>query len=352
MEDFTVESFVYLPQAWSTDSFLISGAGKDGFFFGMIPAGWGFGRAATAWDYISGVQSSVDVWEHIALTRMNSRIRMFRNGVQMGITQNYSYSVNFAIGGTTIASQGAAYYLRAYIDELQVIRGYARYTEDFVAPKPPYQRPPLELYLPNVTLVLHAEQSPIIDSSPFSVPITANGEAGFSNVLSKFGNGSIAFDGSGDSLFIATNSLFNFGLDDFTIEAWVNVKALSNDFFIVSGAVAGGFFFGWRGGWGFGRAAIAWDYLSQVSPTTGVWEHIAFTRFETQMRIFRNGVQIGVTTVYTNNVDFSVGGTNIGSQGASYYLNGNIDELRVTRGLARYTSSFTPPDSPFPNSLF
>jgi hypothetical protein len=65
------------------------------------------------------------------------------------------------------------------------------------------------------------------------------------------------------------------------------------------------------------------------------------------MRIFVNGTQVGTTQTTSQSYDLSTTSTNVGSQGANYYLNGYIQDLRVTNAIARYTANFTPPVLPF-----
>lgn len=82
-----------------------------------------------------------------------------------------------------------------------------------------------------------------------------------------------------------------------------------------------------------------------------VWQHIAIIRTGSILRCFVDGVQLG-TDDPTWNVTFETGRRelNIGSRNESSYTSqyhGWIDEIRITRGLARYTADFTPPTAPF-----
>ena len=69
------------------------------------------------------------------------------------------------------------------------------------------------------------------------------------------------------------------------------------------------------------------------------------------MRIFVDGVQQGTTQTNSTAYNLSVTSTTIGSQGSSYVMTGYIDDLRITRGYARYTANFTPPTTAFPEGL-
>jgi hypothetical protein len=88
----------------------------------------------------------------------------------------------------------------------------------------PQQPVPVDPVFNNVSLLLHGNgtngSTTITDNSPSPKTVTAVGNAQISTAQSKFGGASIAFDGSGDYLTVLNSSQFNFGVDDFTIEAW------------------------------------------------------------------------------------------------------------------------------------
>lgn len=82
--------------------------------------------------------------------------------------------------------------------------------------------------------------------------------------------------------------------------------------------------------------------------TTGTWHHIAISRDGTNtLRIFRNGVGAS-GTVTSANFSPSSGSLQVGpaTGGAAMF----IDDFRITKGAARYTSDFTPPTFQAPNA--
>ena len=180
--------------------------------------------------------------------------------------------------------------------------------------------------------------------------ITANGNAQVSTAQSQFGGASALFDGNGDYLNIPTDTTFNFGTGDFTLEAWVRRTSQSGDTFILSASGSGGLFWGFRNGteMGWGQVAIVWDYNVAAGLSTNTWYHVALTRSGTSMRMFVNGSQIGSTQTNSTSYNLSTTSFNIGSQGANYYYDGYIDEVRVSN-TARYTANFTAPAVAFVN---
>jgi len=78
--------------------------------------------------------------------------------------------------------------------------------------------------------------------------------------------------------------------------------------------------------------------------------HIAIVRdSSSNLYMFINGTEIGSTTAsYTHNINVGAYLLRIGERkDGTHDLNGKIDELRISKGIARWTSNFTPPTSPY-----
>jgi hypothetical protein len=160
------------------------------------------------------------------------------------------------------------------------------------------------------------------------------------------------FDGTGDYLIpnAATTDLYAFGTGDFTIEMWVyaaSVTAVSlydsrpsgtNGAYLQIAIVSGQLLLG------LNNTAI----LQAGTISTNTWTHLAVSRSGTSLRGFINGTQVGSTvtnsTSLLNVAQRPVIGTN-GNTVTIENFNGYMDDLRVTKGYARYTANFVPPTS-------
>jgi hypothetical protein len=86
------------------------------------------------------------------------------------------------------------------------------------------------------------------------------------------------------------------------------------------------------------------------SPSTGQWYHIAVSRDGSNLRVYIDGVQQGSTVTESNNGSSTARvGVGVNPDGLIQPLNGYIDDLRITKGVARYTANFTPPAQAFPD---
>lgn len=85
--------------------------------------------------------------------------------------------------------------------------------------------------------------------------------------------------------------------------------------------------------------------------TTDVWYHLAVSKVSGTTRLFVDGTQLGGNYADSHNyIDSNVTlGVTAHSPGAGFNLDGWIDELRITKGVGRYSANFTPPTAAFPN---
>jgi hypothetical protein len=184
------------------------------------------------------------------------------------------------------------------------------------------------------------------------------GNATVSTSVKKYGTGSMYFDGAGDYAISYNPNLYIFGTGNFTAEAWVYPTSFPAEAAIISTATSTDY-------QGFtinvgtsGNLIIAlgaggsWTVVttSGGTLTANTWQHIALTRSGNVFRMFVNGTQSYTTTnsvslTNTNNA-IAVGGR---SAASGQYFNGYIDDLRITRGVARYVANFTPPITILPN---
>jgi len=217
----------------------------------------------------------------------------------------------------------------------------------------------------NVSLLLQGAgangSTTIVDSSPTPTTVTAEGDAQISTAQSKFGGASIAFDGNGDRVAVANNAALNFGTGDFTVECWVRSVLPLTSYNLRYAHICGK---------GNGIVASTYSlvfYQSKIlfisnssfakvgtsTLTNNTWYHFAASRSGSTLKLFVDGVEeySGTdTTNYTSSASFNAGDRQALDQNNQYPLDGYIDDLRITKGVARYTSSFTPPTAPFPDA--
>jgi hypothetical protein len=209
-------------------------------------------------------------------------------------------------------------------------------------------------YWSDVSLLLHMDGSngstTFTDSSSNALTVTPSGDAQISTAQSKFGGSSLLLDGSGDYITTSTSSALALGTGDFTVEFFVYRTSNSNDQGIFTfGATQSGLF-ATMDEWNLGVGLLGGDpvAIGGGNIILNTWHHVAITRSSGSLRGFIDGIQFGSTVTETTNLtDNSL---KIGySFSTSYSMIGNLDEFRVTKGVARYAANFTAPTAPFPN---
>ena len=198
------------------------------------------------------------------------------------------------------------------------------------------------------------------DESSKNYTLTANGNAQIDTAQAKFGSGSILLDGTGDSVSVVALANLAPLTGQFTVEAWVRFNVVKTNQSIISvwaSALSGT-------SWAFvcSPTSLAFTYYDSGntqrptsgawSPVTGQWYHLAADRDASDvLRVYADGVVIGSST---RAEVMKSAGTNpqIGALPgfSAYEFNGWIDEVRVTKNVARYGGAFTPPSAAFPRS--
>ena len=212
-----------------------------------------------------------------------------------------------------------------------------------------------DIYYLSCSLLLHFDtlnsSGSFIDNSSNNFAITSSGGAGLSTSQYKFGGASAYFDGVGDYLTTKSDSSFAFGTGDYTIETWIYPTSIRNgENLIYATDVTGGTSFGFNQTQVYiGARGVAYDLQVTYTVVANVWTHLAATRQSGTVRIFANGSLISSGTV-TRNCPQGPGVIGDYPTLTGNGLTGYIDELRITKGIARYTGSFTPPSLAFPNS--
>ena len=213
-------------------------------------------------------------------------------------------------------------------------------------------------YFSNVSLLLHMDGSDgstsFVDSSAATRTVTAYASARISTTQSKYGGASGSFSG-GNYLTVPSNAAFQFGTGDFTIEAWIYLTADTSSSYAAiidirnSASNNGAVMFAVKDGL---QLAVYSDVLLASTTTLSLyqWQHVALVRSSGVMQIYINGTSASNSVSDSSNKS-QLGNVYIGRvfDGAHVGFSGYLDEVRITKGIARYTSSFTPPTAAFPN---
>jgi len=303
-------------------------------------------------------------WHHIVGVYDGTNAVIYRDGVA-GTPQAHpgpmqTTSLKTYIGGTSNGSMssfpGVIDDVRTYnraISASEIKRLYTMGRPTIMADK--------DLYWSNVKLLLHMDgtngSTTFTDNSSSSHTVTVAGNAQLSTTLNRFGTASGIFTGAFGSLYLDGSSDFAFGTGDFTTEFWIYlnggtgvVQSLydSRDSF---GAIAPRIYKSATEKLMYFTAG-ADKITGTTSMTQGVWHHVALSRYNGSTKLFLNGVQEGSTYTDTNNyVNGATSRPWLSADGAfgGSYIYGNLDELRVTKGVARYKNNFAVPVKAFPN---
>lgn len=220
----------------------------------------------------------------------------------------------------------------------------------------------VDIYQANVSLLLHCDgtngSTVFTDSSRIGNVMTPAGNAAISTSIFKFGTGAYS-PGAGFNNGLSTPNVASGPLDlatgDFTVEFWFYSPSADSNTQIVLGSAVNGVSGFWMQMVNPASTMAAHIFAGGVDVpvthgtviTKDVWHHCALVRSGTQFQIYLDG--IGAAGPSTS-------AASLGTPPAFFYVGYHpaigsdscpVDDVRVTKGIARYTSNFTPPTAPF-----
>lgn len=213
-----------------------------------------------------------------------------------------------------------------------------------------------DAYYQNVSLLLHCDgtdgSTTFTDSSPTPKTVTASGNAHIETDQAKFGTASAYFDGTGDYLTYPNDAAFSFGTGDFTIECWAYLSTVTGQISLInigSYNLSSGIILYVQDGKirAYSPAIDAVETTASVSINT--WHHLAWSRASGTLRMFVDGAEkyeASYTSTLASSADNEIGRDSINNNA---YMTGYLDDIRITKGVARYTETFTPAAAAFPD---
>lgn len=351
--DYTIEFWINQTSITGTQVFIEVGRPNTGASAGVqIDSISGvitvYGGATVATTLItSGTTQVINTWYHIALTRASSSTKLFINGTQAGSTA--TDATNYTQGYTWVAANaaGATAFTTGFCSNVRVVKGTAVYTANFTPPTAPLTA------ISGTSLLLRFTNAGVIDNAMLN-NLTTVSNAQISGNVYKYGTGSIAFGAGTDLLSTIDKTSLQFGSGDFTIEGWFQFLTTGVAYNIISkGTATTGWSVNITSGNKLQFSYTAANLTGATTLVASTWYYFAVVRSGSgsgNLKIYLNGTadatSAGAVTDNFNQTNILYVGA--GRTGTNS-LSGYIDDLRVTKGVARYTADFTAPQQAFPN---
>lgn len=219
-------------------------------------------------------------------------------------------------------------------------------------------------HFPSTSLLLHFDgadgSTSIVDSSARPKTVAAFGNAAISTAHGKFGGSCLSMSAGGGYLMLPASAEYEFAAADFTMEMWVKTTGFK-------GALINATYEENATWWdlSFYRGKLMWaDYQSignllegDIPINDGSWHHIAVVRLANELSCYVDGVLDARSSFdplsipnFSEALDLVVGKYTIYDD-TNYNFSGQIDDLRITKGVARYVNAFSAPTQAFANNI-
>lgn len=347
--DFTIEGWMYMTSGSNDISLFTLGDANASTGIQVYYYNSAIRMYSGATIIVGSITPTFNSWIHVAVVRSGTTVTLYLNGATAGTaTKSTTYSGAFYTGASNV---GPGEYMNGSISDIRVVKGTAVYTTaSFTPPTAPLTA------VTNTSYLLSFTNAGIYDNAMMN-DLETVGSAQVSTSVVKFGTGSMSFNGTTSGLYTGASPNLTFGSGDFTIEGWVyfnsNLPYLDGDSLysacLFGQAYTNGLDLIFKSGGTSGPpTSLVFNVYgvggtsTTISTALNTWYHIAVTKAAGTVRVFLNGTLQGSS--FANSTTFASGATTVGYLNvASYYdwFPGYIDDLRITKGYARYTANFT-----------
>ncbi len=289
---------------------------------------------------------TANTWTHVAAvyTNSNTTLKLYKNGT---LTDTFTSVTNG--GGATTTRYGigqfgngyAPFAFSGYISNARVAKT-AVYTANFTPSTTPLTA------ITNTSLLVRGDTGAFYDLSNNGNGMTSTGTTAVTTQVKKYGAESASYTATAYQT-VADAVNLQLGTGDYTIEAWVyrNAAGVLHSL-ICKGAAATGWLLQVNSS---NQLVFTVTSTAILTSTTTIaattWTFVTVTRSGTSTRLFVGGNLEATATDSTNFNQTNallVGSDRSNANG----LNGYLDDIRITKGVARYTATFTPPTVTFP----
>jgi hypothetical protein len=355
--DFTIETWFYCTALTASYQIILDKDGVNGAAYaqygfsisstGILGAtlGNGAGLTPSLTDYGNNTPVTLNMWNHVAMVRTGTTIKVFLNGAQINSTAQVTAMSDggkpLLIGYQT--GQSSAFYFNGYISNTRIVKGTAIYTAAFTPPTLPVTA------VSGTSLLTNFTNAGIYDAAWQNNALTV-GDAQVSTTQAQWPTTSMKFDGTGDWLTAIDSPGLQLGSGDFTIDGWVYLATNGIVYGIVSKGTA-------ITGWSVNVTVLnklQFSYTTSnltgaTSLSTGTWYYFAVVRSGTasgNLKVYLNGTADAtsggaVTDNFNQTSTLYIGADRIGTSP----LNGYLQDIRITKGVAR---TITTPTAAFP----
>lgn len=218
--------------------------------------------------------------------------------------------------------------------------------------------PAVDPFFANVVALLHFDgaDTSTVFTDQIGKTWSGGGSVALTTAQKKFGTASLNDPTGQANLATGSHADFDYGTGDFTVEFWARPTSLTGSAQII-----------------YDQRTIATEARPCLYTSTGgdlryfvsgvdvitaaggtlvlnTWHHIAISRVSAVTYLSVHGTVVGT---WADTTDYDQSGVMLGNAGDQpsngFGFVGQYDDLRITKGVGRYTANFTPPAAAFPD---